>query len=127
MARRHANRACEHVSTEFYQTKPESSPERYPLGCYSTRRAEIAHAATMKMRIRKCVRTCACGVAPSSTASLDTAKIIRGPGGAHSVRMQCTCGAPVGHAARRAGRAMCGKCTKNRMQGGGGASVKHCA
>ena len=81
----------------------------------------------MKMGAQKYVRTPAYAVAPDSTAPLDTAKKVRQPGGAHSVRMQYICAVPVGYATERLGRAVQCKCGKIRMQGGGGASVKHCA
>ena len=74
----------------------------------------------MKMGAQKYVRTCACAVAPHSTAPLDTAKNIWEPGGAHSVRVRCRWAAPVGCAAGRAGRVKWGTCSKNRKQGGGG-------
>ena len=86
-----------------------------------------ADADTMKMGRQKYVRTCAWAVAPVSTAPLDTTEIVCGSVGAHSVRTQCIYAVPVGYAAERLGRAVRCKCSKIRMQGGGGASVKHCA
>ena len=74
----------------------------------------------MKMGAQKYVRTRVYPYAPDSTAPLDTAKKVRQPGGAHSVRMQYICTVPVGYAAERLGRAVQCKCSKIRMQGGGG-------
>ena len=116
--------------TEFDRPQPlvrESSPDRYPFGCCSTRSIEFAHADTMKTSTTKCVRTCAFAAAPDSPAPLDAAKNMRQPGGAHIVRLRCTCSAPVGCAAGPAGRAVWGKWQAIRMRQAWGASVKQFA
>ena len=114
--------------TETYQPKPKTQSG---AGAYQPlddpQHLKRADADTMKISTRKFVRTCACAGVPNSTASLDVAKNVRQPGGAHSVRMQYICAVPVGYAAERLGRAVQCKCSKIRMQGGEGASMKHCA
>ena len=114
--------------TEIDQARPKNQfgtgtgapliyPQHSKVPCrhYENGRAKICAHGT-------CVYPCA----PDSTAPLDTAKKVRQPGGAHSVRMQCICAVPVGYAAERLGRAVQCKCSKIRMQGGRGASMKHC-
>ena len=79
----------------------------------------------MKMGAQKYVRTCVFAVPHGSNAPPYVRKILRQPEEAHSVRLRRRCAVAVGGAAGRAGRAVWGKCMQIRMQGAGGASMKH--
>ena len=114
--------------TEIDQARPKNQfgtgtvqqldyPQRSKLPC---RHYENGCAKTY-------VRTRVCPCAPGSTAPLDTAKKVRQPGGAHSVRLRRRCAVPVACAAGRAGRAAWGKCMQICMREAWGASVKQCA